>query len=124
MAKEFKGADFKKGGKRKKDAKAMKELHLSGVYCVVCGEPGNLHHVLAKGDPLASGDDVPSNLVGLCGSGTTGCHGLYHAGDEWVVRALGLHVLNERPDFIFYLQAKLGEEAARSWLNRRLLLTL
>ena len=110
--------------KRKKNAKAMRDQHVRGIFCVVCGEGGNLHHLLAKGDPAASGDDVPSNFAGLCGSGTSGCHGLYHAGDDWVCRALGLYVLNERPDFVFYLQGKLGEEQARSWLQRRLRLDI
>lgn len=31
-----------------------------------------LHHLVSKS---LGGDDVPNNLVPLCGSGTTGCHG-------------------------------------------------
>lgn len=46
--------------------------------CVRCGAPAtNIHHRRPRGmggtrDPLAND---PSNLLCLCGSGTTGCHG-------------------------------------------------
>jgi hypothetical protein len=46
--------------------------------CRVCGRGGpagigcSLHHLVPKSQ---LGDDVAGNLVPLCGSGTTGCHG-------------------------------------------------
>lgn len=46
--------------------------------CFVCGAPANnLHHRLARG---AGGSklafvNAPANLLLLCGSGTSGCHG-------------------------------------------------
>lgn len=49
-----------------------------GGLCFRCGAPGsNVHHRLARG---AGGSklafvNAPANLVLLCGSGTTGCHG-------------------------------------------------
>jgi hypothetical protein len=68
------------------------------------------------------GDDVRANLVTLCGSGTTGHHGdvEQHLGDAR--RALGLHILAERPDTIDYLSGKLGsQDRALAWLERNLL---
>lgn len=42
--------------------------------CRVCGSPYvSLHHLLSG--PLRS--DELDNLIPLCGSGTTGCHGIY-----------------------------------------------
>lgn len=49
-------------------------------WCVRCGTGDvalNLHHRTARGmggtrDPLSAS---PANLITLCGSGTTGCHG-------------------------------------------------
>jgi hypothetical protein len=45
------------------------------VCCEMCGKPyaNNAHHRRGKGQ---QGLDVLSNLMLLCGSGTTGCHGL------------------------------------------------
>lgn len=43
--------------------------------CRVCGKrswPLGLHHLVPRSQ---GGDDVPWNLVPLCGSGTDGCHG-------------------------------------------------
>lgn len=41
--------------------------------CEICGKPGNnAHHRKNKSQ---GGLDVLSNLMLLCGSGTTGCHG-------------------------------------------------
>lgn len=36
------------------------------------GRATNCHHVLPRS---AGGTDTPDNLLDLCGSGTTGCHG-------------------------------------------------
>lgn len=49
--------------------------------CLRCGGPGsNLHHRTARGmggaGPRANS---PANLIVLCGSGTTGCHGWVEA---------------------------------------------
>ena len=45
-----------------------------------------LHHILSKS---LGGDDVAANLVPLCGSGTTGCHGKVEARDPWARTLLG-----------------------------------
>ena len=56
--------------------------------CMVCGRPAaNCHHLM----PLGNGRSftlrtdrgtwtLHSPLMALCGSGTTGCHGLFHSG--------------------------------------------
>lgn len=54
--------------------------------CARCGAPLNgiafsLHHRRLRSHPFA-GLHKPSNLVCLCGSGTTGCHGWVHANPE------------------------------------------
>ncbi|UOE45495.1 HNH endonuclease [Agromyces larvae] len=46
--------------------------------CVRCGAffiVGSRHHRQRRG----SGDHTPPNLILLCGTGTTGCHGWVHA---------------------------------------------
>lgn len=53
--------------------------------CRVCGVPGRLApigilnraHLVSRS---RQGDDVEENLVPLCGSGTTGCHGAFDGG--------------------------------------------
>ncbi|UVK58627.1 HNH endonuclease [Microbacterium phage CrazyRich] len=48
--------------------------------CVWCGRPWgdllNLHHRLLRSHGT---DNSPANLIAVCGSGTTGCHGAIHA---------------------------------------------
>lgn len=52
-------------------------------HCIVCGRthPLNRHHLVRRGagELWLDGHEVPKPLVTLCGSGTTGCHGLVHA---------------------------------------------
>ena len=62
--------------------------------CPVCGRPAtNSHHVPAVGMSgrnasfTLAGHVLKPALIALCGSGTTGCHGLMHAGKmrvEWI----------------------------------------
>lgn len=59
-------------------------LERSGGVCEVrlpgcLGRARNTHHVLPRS---AGGTDDPENLLALCGSGTTGCHGWLHAHPE------------------------------------------
>lgn len=58
-----------------------------GGVCRVCGTQWyrSLHHVVSRS---LGGDDVADNLVPLCGTGTTGCHGLVEAGDPWACTRL------------------------------------
>lgn len=69
------------------DPAAVARARLSGDECVACGRPpGSVHHVIPRGE---GGDDVAANLVLLCGTGTTGCHGAHHGNPwypEWIER--------------------------------------
>lgn len=52
---------------------------MNGTCCIVCGRFGaNWHHEPPKGTGGACA--WHGSLLALCGSGTTGCHGLRHAG--------------------------------------------
>ena len=87
--------------------------------CVVCGEPGaNAHHVL-YGSWAGRRENVVPNGVMLCGSGTTGCHGKFHAGRKEVAKAIGEYIRDHRPDTLSYLATKLGDEEARDYMRRR-----
>lgn len=119
MAKEFRGPD-PKPVKRQKNPKVMKGLHAKGVVCVLCGNPGSLHHIYPRSQ---GGDDVESNLCGLCGTGCTGHHGMIENGDVAARLELGAFLVAERPDVFFYFQGKLGEEAGREWLRQRFYIT-
>lgn len=112
---EFRGSDWKPE-KRKRDPKVAKVLHLRGVICALCGAPGSLHHVYKAGQ---GGDDDPRNLVGLCGDGVSGEHGLIEAGDIPTRIKLGEHLIEERPDVILFIQEKLGVEEGKEWLRQR-----
>ena len=107
-----------KPSKRVKEPKTMRAKHQSGCFCVLnCGETGTIHHVLPRSQ---GGDDVPANLICLCGSGTTGHHGKVEAGDRATMVLLGEHVLLERPDTLSYIKGKLGDEQGTDWLRRHL----
>jgi hypothetical protein len=61
--------------------------------CVVCQQrpSESIHHVVPRGN---SGEDVAANLIGVCGSGVTRCHGALEARDRWArsrVRAVLEH---------------------------------
>ena len=69
----------------------LRDEKLRGVACRVCSASPlaahmTLHHLVSKS---LGGDDVAANLVALCGSGTTGCHGLVEARDPWACSVLG-----------------------------------
>lgn len=54
-----------------------------GERCAICGRPAtNAHHWPPKGTASTfslHGEDLKPSLIALCGSGTTGCHGDWHA---------------------------------------------
>ena len=82
--------------------------------CRVCGKGGpagvgcSLHHVVPKSQ---LGDDVAANLVPLCGSGTTGCHGRVENRDRMSRSILRSKMsLNEREYVI--------EKQGIGWLDR------
>lgn len=101
------------------DSLATRRIVLRFRECCVCGEPAATgHHVIAKGGPHY-GDDLDGNIVPVCGSGTTGCHGKIENGDVEARMAVGLHILRHRIDVILYVQDKLGPDAGDDWLRRR-----
>lgn len=82
--------------------------------CVVCRYLGakqefssSLHHVVSKS---LGGDDIAENLVPVCGSGTTGCHGLLEAHHPETCRAFAAAVQQYDDAVYAYAIEKLGEE--------------
>jgi hypothetical protein len=61
-----------------------------GNACVLCGHRArNIHH--RQPAQKRDGNHTPWNLLSLCGSGTTGCHGWIESRREWAAY-LGLLV--------------------------------
>lgn len=66
---------------RVKDPRASARKRIADPWCRPCRRLGvfvaatNCHHLLGKGQ---GGDDVEDNLIPICGSGSTGCHGAIH----------------------------------------------
>lgn len=83
-------ADPKPARRIKATAREWQELRAEKgtAPCRICERPGptTLHHLVPKS---LRGDDVADNLCGICGSGTTGCHGLVEAHDPWACSLLG-----------------------------------
>lgn len=76
---------FSKPAKRvvNRDCRPLDETPLRTGRCPVCDGPlivFSRAHVVPRGQ---GGDDVPENMVWLCGDGTRGCHGvLTHHGRD------------------------------------------
>lgn len=107
-------ADTKPEG-RIKDPKLLAVLHLMWRECALCRASDllSLHHI--NKHPR---DDIEGNLVMLCGSGTTGCHGLIEARNSEKLAELGEYILKARGDTIVYLYDRMGPEAAQEWMRR------
>lgn len=113
----------------------------SHPWCVACGSLGaTSHHVLERDD---GGDDVPENLVTLCGSGTSLCHGAMHGSPyvattggmldarwrlidvterrdhDWVAQRIGAWIEQNQPETVGYVIGKLGPVAGRHYLRSR-----
>jgi len=59
-----------------RNAMPLDDSPLRFSLCPLCGSrrrPLSRHHVIPKGQ---GGDDVPENLLWVCGHGTVGCHGV------------------------------------------------
>lgn len=54
----------------------------------------------------------------LCGSGTTGCHGLVTENDTVTCWQLAFYLKENRPDTISYLDSVFPHEGAEAWLAR------
>lgn len=121
----FRGPDAKPTRQPRKDIRKV-DRSMTTRACLEwrecpCGKPSATgHHVLGRGAPHF-GDDVLANIVPLCGSGTTGCHGLVENEDKAACRRLGRWIREHRPDTVLYLASKLGSSRqADDWLRRRL----
>ena len=99
--------------KRIRDTRLVANFSVRASSCAVCGAGRSAglpaHHVLPRG---RGGDDVTANLVALCGSGTTGCHGDVEEYRGEARRLLGLHLAERRPDTLEYLSEKLRHHGA------------
>jgi hypothetical protein len=104
--------------KRIRDPELVRRMHFEFEECCICGDVlFSVHHVLKRSQ---GGDDVRANLVALCGSGTTGCHGLVEGAEKDACAALGRYLETERGDTIAYLAARLGGfTAAAEWMRQR-----
>ena len=105
---------------RVKDPDLLARLHREWRSCALCGGTTadssqlSLHHIHRH-----PRDDVRGNLVMLCGSGTTGCHGEIEAHLPGASRQLRILIDLSRHDVIEYLDGKLGGlDAAFGWLDR------
>lgn len=106
---------------RVRDPELMRRLHIEWRECALCQAslggttPLSLHHVVRRG---RGGDDVRANLVMLCGSGTTGCHGRVEAHDPLARLLLHDYLLDHRDDTMEYLAYRFPAEGAERWLAR------
>ena len=92
--------------RRQAQMRAAKQGH-----CRLCGKPGtNLHHVIPRSRGLAAWSE--SNLVPLCGSGTTGCHGLIEAHDRAACQRLAERLTDAEYAYVI-------EAAGEGFLERR-----
>jgi hypothetical protein len=88
--------------------KAIRARKLIGRPCRLCGDPAtNLHHIVPRSQ---GGDDVAANLVEICGSGTTGHHGLVEARDPATRSALRALLTAEE---VAYVRERKGD----AWLD-------
>src|SRR5574338_1388190 len=100
---------------RVRDPDLLRRLHLAWDECMICGASMGLmlHHI--SNHPR---DDLEANLVMLCGSGTTGCHGLVTGNDAVALRKLATYLWLERSDTLDYLNWRFPIESAEHWLLR------
>jgi hypothetical protein len=88
---------------------------LTGWPCRLCDKPAEtLHHLVSKS---LRGDDVPANVVPVCGDGTRGCHGLLEAHDPWACSLLGHRLTKRERDYVTgkkpgYLERRYGVKEA------------
>lgn len=86
---------------------AIRADKLDVWLCRICFEAKaeSLHHLVSRAQ---GGDDVPDNLVGLCGSGTTGCHGDVESRKPDALKTLSVFLSDAE---YAYCVSKLGENA-------------
>lgn len=104
------------------DPYAIVEAKLTYPECAACGIRGaNGHHVLPKDK---GGDDVIENIVTLCGTGTSRCHGAHH-GNPYEVRLPGPPVAPS-PTLLFpegtfvFRDGGTYQRRDADWVNKRI----
>ena len=80
--------------------------------CRLCGspEPNSLHHVIPRSAGLGAWSE--SNLTPLCGTGTTGCHGLIEARNPAACKSLASRLTDAEYAYVVH---HMGE----GWIERR-----
>lgn len=73
------------------------------------------HHIYPKD---LGGDDTYFNVAPLCGSGTTGCHGLVTEGDAWATSMLRQWIEGRRGTLLYLCSKLKTVDAARAFLDR------
>lgn len=109
-----------KSAKRIRDPALLAGWHLTVKRCAIeddtCEPVLSIHHIHKH-----PRDDVSGNIAMICGSGTTGHHGLIEAHDRETCDRFQAYLRETRPDVMEYLAKKLkGEEARDEWLRRHL----
>lgn len=78
-------------------------------HCLICGDPSrSAHHLIKRSQ---GGDDRAENLVGLCGDGTRGCHGLVEGRRPFALSSLRRSLTDAQMAYV--LQKK-----GVGWLDR------
>jgi hypothetical protein len=100
--------------------RALRDLVVAqeGNRCAVCRgwfERMDGHHVYPRD---LGGDDNFFNVAPLCGSGTTGCHGLVTEGDAWATSMLRQWVEGRRGTLTYLCWRLKTVEAATAFLDR------
>lgn len=109
------GVGRKKPAANKRTAASAKRiLEIREKKCQECrlcgtGRNVNAHHLIPRSQ---LGIWTESNVVGLCGSGTTGCHGLVEARDPAASYLLRARLTDAEYSYVL---TKMGE----GWLDRR-----
>jgi hypothetical protein len=113
-------SDQKPARRVKADQNEWQRLRSEKIaLCRVCSNAvgATLHHLVSKS---LGGDDVADNLVPLCGSGTTGCHGLVEDHNMWACDLLGRRLSDGERAYVvgkkgaYFLESRYGvkQEAA------------
>jgi hypothetical protein len=100
------------------DHTVYKRFHERYWTCLACGhQPVSAAHLIGKG---RRGDDVPGNLIPLCGGGSSGCHGAYDNGHSYI-GDFGRKVTPEivRYQIAQFIRSEAGEDHA-AYLIRKL----
>ncbi len=107
-----------KQGKRIVDPSALARARLVYDECAACGAPAtNPHHIIPRSE---GGDDLLSNLVGICGNGTMRCHGAMHGSPYTIEIGRGTARVVPKGWDMSNFPAALFERRDQQWVANRL----